>query len=173
MTKLGVVLVGLAPPEPTEYFKTSYITSPSVLEPYNPKLFSAFNNTERGHMNLYIVTRKSDGVEVFRYEHSEPVEFVGFEFVTHDHIAVTPTTQPSRVGRVLTKLAYLRLFTQEERIAIRAAAANSAELADYLELLNIADEVNTSDPDIQSALYMLEAAHLLAAGRADEILRSA
>jgi hypothetical protein len=127
-------------------------------------------------MPTYIVTRKSDGAEVYRYEAPVPIEFIGFEFATHDHAEAPPeppAEQPTVVGRVMSKLAYLRLFTQTERIAIRNAAEGSDALKDYLELLNIAEEVNTADPDIQAALRMLEAVGLIGAGRADEILGSA
>lgn len=121
-------------------------------------------------MTTFRVLNKASGEEVYRYEHDTPVEFVGYEFATHDHIAMIDDQPALPVGRVMSKLAYLRLFTQEERIAIRAAAAGSAELTDYLELLNLAEDVNTSDPDTRSAVQMLEAVGLLAPGRAVEIL---
>jgi hypothetical protein len=38
-------------------------------------------------MPVYSVTRKSDAVEVYRYESPEPIEWFGMEFSTHDHIA--------------------------------------------------------------------------------------
>lgn len=126
-------------------------------------------------MTTYVVTRRADGAEVYRYEAPVPIEFVGFEFATHDHTAqAAPGATPAQpAGRVMTKLAYLRLFTQEERIAIRTAAASSAELTDYLELLNLADEVNTADTDTRTAVQMLEAVGLIASGRAAEILGAA
>jgi acyl-CoA synthetase (AMP-forming)/AMP-acid ligase II len=70
----------------------------------------------------------------------------------------------------LTKLEYLRRFTQAERIAIRAAAAQSPVLDDYMQLMELATEVDTSDTDTVTAVRMLEQAGLIAAGRADEIL---
>ena len=39
-------------------------------------------------MSTYIVTRKSDGVEVYRYHADAPIEWGGMEFATHDHTAV-------------------------------------------------------------------------------------
>ena len=124
-------------------------------------------------MPAYIVIRKSDGAEVYRYEAPVPIAFVGMEFDTYDHVEQTSAAQPEPQGRVMSKLAYLRLFTQTERIAIRTAATGSAKLTDYLELLNLADEVNTADPDTRAAVRMLEAVGLLAPGRAAEILGGA
>jgi hypothetical protein len=43
-------------------------------------------------------------------------------------------------------------------------------LADYMALLELAQEVDTNDPDTQAAVQMLEAAGLIAAGRGVEIL---
>lgn len=38
-------------------------------------------------MTTYIVTRKSDGQEVYRYNADAPIEWSGMEFATHDHVA--------------------------------------------------------------------------------------
>lgn len=73
-------------------------------------------------------------------------------------------------GVVLTKLAYLRRFTAAERIAIRAAAKQSAALEDYLGMLEVAEEIRLFDTDTVAAVGMLEQAGLIAPGRAAEIL---
>jgi len=123
-------------------------------------------------MNEYIVTRKSDGTEVYRYSSDTTVEWSGMEFATHDHTPISPAADPVSLplGAVFSKLAYLRRFTQEERIAIRAAATQSPALADYLALLELAEEIDTGDADTIAAVHMLEQLGLLAAGRALEIL---
>ena len=125
-------------------------------------------------MAEYIVTRKSDGAEVYRYQSDTPVEWNGMEFATHDHV---PAPAPSEeggsawfAGRTMTKLEYLRRFTVEERVAIRAAAEQNAVLADYLQLMELAQDINTGDADTIAAVTMLEQAGLIAAGRAQEIL---
>ena len=118
----------------------------------------------------YIVTRKSDGAEVLRYSADAPVEWAGMSFATHDHTeARTPTAAPSG-PRTMTKLEYLRRFTVDERVAIRAAAEQNAVLADYLQLMELAQDINTGDPDTVAAVTMLEQAGLIAAGRANEVL---
>jgi hypothetical protein len=125
-------------------------------------------------MSTFVVTRKSDQAEVYRYNADAPIEWSGMEFVTHDHApeAVDPSapTDAPIVAMTWTKLEYLRRFTQAERIAIRGAAKVVPELEDYLQLLELASEVRSDDPDIASALAMLEGAGLIGAGRAQEIL---
>lgn len=78
---------------------------------------------------------------------------------------------PLPEARVLTRRAYLGLFSQEERVAIRVAAKNFPALEDYLELLSIAEYVDLDDPDVAAGLAALEAAGLISPGRAAEILR--
>lgn len=77
---------------------------------------------------------------------------------------------PLPEARVLTRRAYLGLFTQEERVAIRVAAGSSPELYDYLAMLELAEEIDLDDPDTVGAVNMLEMVGLIAAGRADEVL---
>jgi len=124
-------------------------------------------------MTIYIVTAKATGQEVYRYDSSAPVEWHGMEYATHDHTPVADkgtVTDVPVVAMTWTKLEYLRRFTQDERMAIRATAKQVPQLEDYLALLELASEVRSDDPDIISALNMLEGAGLLAAGRAAVIL---
>ena len=124
-------------------------------------------------MTTYVVTSKADGSEVYRYNADAPIEWSGMEFVTHYHAPeadASGITDVPVVAMTWTKLEYLRRFTQEERIAIRGAAKVVSELEDYLQLLELASEVRSDDPDIAAALAMLEGAGLIGAGRAQEIL---
>jgi hypothetical protein len=84
--------------------------------------------------------------------------------------ASSDAPEPEPVGKVMTKLEYLRRFTQAERITIRTVAASNPVLADYMALLELATEIDTNDPDTQAAVMMLEGAGLIAAGRGVEIL---
>ena len=118
----------------------------------------------------YIVTRKSDGAEVYRYQADAPVEWCGMEFAAHDHTEQAEQPTAPSGPRTMTKLGYLRRFTVEERVAIRAAAAQNAVLADYLQLMELAQDINTGDPDTVAAVTMLEQAGLIATGRANEVL---
>ncbi len=126
-------------------------------------------------MGTYVVTRKVDGVEVFRYSNDAPVEWSEMGFDTHDHTPVVeppglPAEPVAPIGRRMSKLDYLRLFTQEERVAIRAAGKVDTVVEDYLHLLGLTDEVNTGDAEVGEALAMMETAGLLAAGRRNEVL---
>jgi hypothetical protein len=124
-------------------------------------------------MPTFIATPKDTGQEVYRYAADAPIEWAGMEFATHNHapeaagevVADTPI-----VAMTWTKLEYLRRFTQNERIAIRTAAKAVPQLEDYMALLELATEIRSDDPDIVSALQMLEGAGLIGAGRAQEIL---
>jgi hypothetical protein len=72
--------------------------------------------------------------------------------------------------RVITRLAFLNRFTADERIAIRAAAAQSPAIADYLAMLDAAQDVDLTDARTIGGANALEAAGLIGEGRAAEIL---
>lgn len=71
---------------------------------------------------------------------------------------------------VITKLEFLGRFTADERVGIRSAAATNPSIADYLDLLNAAQDVMLTDARTDAGVQMLETAGLLAAGRAAQIL---
>jgi len=68
----------------------------------------------------------------------------------------------------LTKLQFLRRFTAPERIAIRASA--DPLIVDFMQLLDLAQDVRLDDPDTQAGVAYLEQQTLIAEGRAAEIL---
>lgn len=78
-----------------------------------------------------------------------------------------PTPQPPDE---LNKIDFLRLFTQAERIAIRAAAKVNPVVEDYQAMLDAASVIRLSDPDIQDGVPDLEEAGLIGPGRAAQIL---
>ena len=83
---------------------------------------------------------------------------------------VPPAPPPPPVVDELNKIDFLRLFTQAERITIRQAAKVNPLVEDYQDMLNQADIVKLSDPDIQAGLPALEAAGIIGPGRAAQIL---
>lgn len=126
-------------------------------------------------MTTYLVTRKSDGTEVYRYQSDAPIEWTGMEFADYDHTAqaeINPdgSIEGTVTGRVMTKLEFLRRFTQEERVAIRTVAKSNPVLEDYMAMIDLAQDIDTSDPDTQAGVRMLESVGLIGAGRAQEIL---
>lgn len=124
-------------------------------------------------MPTYRVIEKSTGLTVYAYGADAPLEWAGMLFATHDHIEVVPLADGSvtvTTGFRLTKLEFLRRFTQAERVAIRTAAQQSMVLADYMAMIDLAQDIDLTDVDTSGGVRMLEQAGLIAAGRADEIL---
>ena len=123
---------------------------------------------------IYVVTNKLTGAEVYRYDSVEPVEWAGMEFDKYSHAPAPAPTPPEfsapQEPRFVSKVVYLRRFTPEERTGIRAVAKADPFLEDYLEMMALADEIDLNDPDVVDAVNKLEAAGLIAAGRAQEIL---
>lgn len=70
----------------------------------------------------------------------------------------------------LTQLMFLRLFTAQERIAIKAAANTDPIVEDFLYLLNLAQDINLQDVDTVAGVNYLEQQGLIAPNRAQEIL---
>jgi hypothetical protein len=120
----------------------------------------------------YSVINKITGDVVYNYTSTDPIEWSGYEFETHNHFGTPdePSQQPNIIPKIWTKTEFKRRFTQQERIAIRNAASVSPELSDYLDILNGSEEVKSDDQDTIDSLNMLEQVGLIAAGRALEIL---
>lgn len=122
-------------------------------------------------MSDFKVLRKSDGEEVLRYSADTAQTINGFDLVDYDHVDYSPdTTEPTVLRMTWSQTQWKRRFTQAERLAIRDAATHSPELADYLDLMNGADEIANDDPDTINAVNLLEAVGLIGAGRANEVL---
>lgn len=126
-------------------------------------------------MFTYHVKDKASGTLRYTYNAEEPINWNEFPFTDYDHIE-TPYTAPDAPPMpvvapvILTKLQFLRRFTQAERITMRAAASASAEMFDYMELLRLAEEVVLNDPDTIAGVTMMEVAGIIGAGRAQEVL---
>ena len=123
-------------------------------------------------MPNYAVQNRATGEIITAYTADEPSHADIYPFGTYNHIP-----QPVVVDvavREVSGVAYLRRFTQEEGIAIREAASQSAVLDDYLKLLDATIQqggiVDLDDEDTVAAVNLLEQAGLIAAGRAAEIL---
>ena len=84
-----------------------------------------------------------------------------------EFVEFPPPPAPPREMQ-LTKLQFLRLFTTAERIAIRASS--DPVIVDFLQLLDLAQDVRLDDPDTIQGVHYLESEGLIAAGRAAEIL---
>ena len=126
-------------------------------------------------MTTFTITRISDGVEVYRYSADSKIVWNEFPETAYAYAQVAdppPPPAPTVYGgrRIITQFEFLQLFTQAERIAIRAAAASNGAIYDYLDLLAKAQQVNLDDGPTVTGVNTLESAGLLAAGRAAVIL---
>jgi hypothetical protein len=72
--------------------------------------------------------------------------------------------------RILTKLAYMNRFTDTELAGIYTAAKSVVQIEVWLDKFKLAEEINLDDPSTIAGVQALEAAGLLIAGRAAEIL---
>jgi len=134
-------------------------------------------------MITYIVTRKSDGVEIYRYMADAPVEWGGMDLVTHDHTPQPQEVEPvvPSVPRTWTKLKFERKFTDAEWQAgqsFNATFESNEYLTDAQKLtirrgLNdyrIALDISSVDPGVINLLGLYELFGVIAPGRAQEIL---
>ena len=135
-------------------------------------------------MTTFVVTRKSDSQEVYRYNADAPIEWSGMEFVTHDHAPeadASGVTDAPIVAMTWTKLAFERKFTDEEWAAAQAFNAGFegiTQLSDDQKLkirrgLNdyrIATEISSIDPGTVTLLSLYEAFGVIGAGRSAAIL---
>ena len=88
------------------------------------------------------------------------------EYVYSDGQLSIPVPAPEP----LSKLEFLDRFTDAELIVIREAAKASPELDLWLWRFDRADFIDVTDPRTAEGLRSMEAAGLLAEGRAAEIL---
>ena len=120
-------------------------------------------------MANWIVENRITGEVAYAYGADQPDHFGTFPLEQFNHIR-QKEVEAAPVPRTITKLEYLRRFTTDERVAIRAAAVANPVLDDYLKLMELAQEINLDDPDTVAAVLMLEQVGLIAAGRAAEVL---
>lgn len=124
-------------------------------------------------MSNFKIERRETGEVVYAYTADQATEWPEYPFTTFNHILqIEPAVVPEE--RNISGVQYLRRFTQAERIAIRAAASQSAELDDYLKLLDATiaqgGTVDLDDEDLIAAAQMLEMVGLISPGRAAEVL---
>ena len=93
----------------------------------------------------------------------------GTQFVAPP-VPLKPPAPPEQ--RHMAPASFKRRLSQPERIGIRQAAKVSDEVYDFMDLLDTSKFIDLDDPLTQYGLQQLEAAGLLAAGRADEILNA-
>lgn len=93
-------------------------------------------------MPTYLVTRKSDGQQVYEYQHSEALDMDLFPFTDYDHIEKVepPTPAPTTFGgrRTLTKLEFIALLGMPAYVAILSMAKQSIQVEAWVKMLDLA-----------------------------------
>ena len=136
-------------------------------------------------MSIYSVVRKSDGVEVHRYNRDTQMVFELFPAADYDQIILPDPEQPpipaySGSWRI-TKLAFRSRFTAQEKVTIELASLDnpaasdqqrqlSAALRSHEEDVAVAQFIDLKRTDTRDGAAQLETFGLIAAGRAAVIL---
>ena len=95
---------------------------------------------------------------------------IGWSYVNGVGTAPEPSAPQPVSVRTLTKLQYMNRFTDAELAGIYTAAKSNVAVEIWLEKFKLASEVNLDDSATVAGLQAMEAAGLLAVGRAAEIL---
>ena len=100
----------------------------------------------------YIVTRKTDGAEIYRYSADAPIEWSGMEFADHDHTEVAPVVtentapvDPTRwriyVGSFFDRFGAAKLAILSDPDPVVQAVITDALVRNYIDLLGRRDEL--------------------------------
>lgn len=103
-------------------------------------------------MPEYIVTRKTDGAEIYRYNADAPIEWSGMEFADHDHIEAAPVVtesnppaDPTRwriyVGSFFDRFGAAKLGILSDTDPVVQAVIKDASVRNYIDLLGRRDEL--------------------------------
>lgn len=128
-------------------------------------------------MNTYAVLDKSSGLEVYRYVAAEPIEWVGCEFSSHDHVLQPAVVQPvvELPPLRVTKLDFVSRLGGDYRNILTASKSN-VDIEMFVKMLDWATpdvdgtSIDMRDLRVVDAITGMEASGLLAVGRASEIL---
>ncbi len=90
---------------------------------------------------------------------------------TGELIAVS-TKNPNEAtsSRRISKLGFMRRLSATELATIYSLEASEPQVAVWLRMFEMAEDVDLDDQDIQNGIRFFEQSGILAAGRADEIL---
>lgn len=107
---------------------------------------------------------------------------IGWHYDGQAFTAPVPESPPAQDTRI-TRLAFRKRFTQAEKVALEIAAlddpsatpaqrAQAAALRAYLKDVDAATFIDLADAHVAAGVQTLEAAGLLTAGRAGEIINA-
>lgn len=93
------------------------------------------------------------------------------EKIFQDGVKIAEITH-SDLPPALSKLEFMARLTQAELVAIYTAKKTSVEVEIFLTKFSFADEIHLDNPELIQNLQNMEAAGLLATGRAMQILEN-
>lgn len=123
-------------------------------------------------MPTYIVSRRIDGAEVYRYTADAPTEWSGFEFATHVHlvqpdVVVLPAARPPQQW---TAVEFLLRFTPAERMLARKLRETDPVLEDFFGLLELSEYIHSDDRNTRLGMGYLVMQGVLTPARRGAIL---
>jgi hypothetical protein len=118
---------------------------------------------EKNGVALNVILAESQSIA----DHIASLDVATARLLADGETVAVPMPEPIREVQ-LTKLQFLRRFSQAERIAIRDSM--NPIIVDFLKMLDLAQDVRLDDPDTIAGVGYLESLELIAAGRAAEIL---
>lgn len=107
----------------------------------------------------------ADGVVVDGYEGKTDDEVIAVLAQAEAERAAALVEVKTSLPKIITKLAFMDLFTETELEAIYEGAKQSAALEVYLDKLKVADHVDLHDPRTVAGLNRLKDAGILSADR--------
>ena len=129
-------------------------------------------------MTTYIVTRKSDGQQVYRYGADAPIPWDGFPFSEYDHAALTEPTAPVEtpdparwriyVGSFFDRFGAYKLPILASQDALVQAIIKDCTVRRYIDLLGRRDELLQAIGLLQAKGFAVSAADILDAAPSDE-----
>jgi hypothetical protein len=132
-------------------------------------------------VSTFLVARKTDAVEVFRFTASTQFEYPGYPYATHDYSVWVEDAPPPPGAVLITKLAFRERFTTSEKITIELASIDvpdgqmpsrqaSAQMRVWLSDIEAAQFIDLNYQPTRDGVQALEDYGLIGAGRALAIL---
>lgn len=84
---------------------------------------------------------------------------------------VVPSSSSVTASAEMTKLAFLRRFSMEERIAARELAKTDPIMEDGMMLLNLAQDIRVDDPDTVMLVHYMAQQGVINPDRVEDILK--
>lgn len=135
-------------------------------------------------MKTFVVTRKSDGEVVYRYQAEAPIEWAGMEFATHAHEEDAPAPTPAEpaeldedwriyVGPFFDRFGVHKLAILASADPLVQAVVKDASVRKYIALRERRPELLQVIGLLQSKGFAVDAAVLDARPTAEERYREA